>query len=54
MWAAIVGVRALTPELHDAARLALLVATGGIVYLAVALTIDRRIRPEIRRLVTAF
>jgi hypothetical protein len=54
MWAAVLGARALTPQLHDAARLVLLVATGGIVYLAVALTIDRRIRPEIRRLVTAF
>jgi len=54
MWVAVLGARALTPQLHDAARLVLLVATGGIVYLAVALTIDRRIRPEIRRLVTAF
>ena len=54
MWVAIIGVRTLTLELHDAARLALLVATGALVYLAVALTIDRRIRPEIRRLVTAF
>ena len=53
MWAAVLGARALTPQLHDAARLLLLVATGGIVYLVVALTIDRRIRPEIQRLVTA-
>jgi O-antigen/teichoic acid export membrane protein len=54
MWAAIIGMRTLTLDLHDAARLTLLVGTGAIVYLAVALTIDRRIRPEIRRLVTAF
>jgi O-antigen/teichoic acid export membrane protein len=54
MWGAVVGVRALTPQLHDAARLALLVAVGGLVYLGVSLSIDRRIRPEIRRLVAAF
>jgi hypothetical protein len=35
-------------------RLALLVAVGGVVYLVVSLSVDRRIRPEIRRLVAAF
>jgi O-antigen/teichoic acid export membrane protein len=54
MGGAVMGARALTPQLHDAVRLALLVAVGGVVYLVVSLSVDRRIRPEIRRLVAAF
>jgi O-antigen/teichoic acid export membrane protein len=50
MYAAVLGVRALTTSWGDVARLPLLVVTGAVVYLGVALGIDGRIRLEIRRL----
>lgn len=53
MFAAVAFVRVSTPALTDAARLALLIGVGAGVYLAVALSLDKRIAFDLRRFAAA-
>jgi O-antigen/teichoic acid export membrane protein len=53
MVASVTAARAATSGLADVLRLPLFVVLGAGVYLGVALTVDKRIRPEIRRLAAA-
>lgn len=50
MFACVTAVRPMTAVLPDAARLPLLIALGAFVYLGIALTTDKRIAFDLRRL----
>jgi O-antigen/teichoic acid export membrane protein len=53
MAASVTVARTAASGLGETLRLPLLVVLGAVIYLGVALTLDKRIRPEIRRLVAA-
>jgi O-antigen/teichoic acid export membrane protein len=53
MYASVTIARVATSDLAEAIRLPLLIVLGANVYLGVALSVDRRLRPEIRRLAGA-
>jgi O-antigen/teichoic acid export membrane protein len=53
MYASVTMARIATSDLAEAVRLPLLIVLGAGIYLGVALSVDRRLRPEIRRLAGA-
>jgi O-antigen/teichoic acid export membrane protein len=53
MAASVTAARTAASGLGETMRLPLLVVLGAVIYLGVALTLDKRIRPEIRRLLAA-
>jgi hypothetical protein len=53
MYASVTMARIAALDLAEAVRLPLLIVLGAGIYLGVALSVDRRLRPEIRRLAGA-